>query len=366
MRVLFVEPFYGGSHRTFADGLVRHSAHDIELLTLPEGEWRRRMRLGAQELALAAGALEGEFDALVATDMLDVPLFLALTRPRFERVRVLYYLHENQFTYPRLRGTKLNSWFGQINYVSALAAERVAFNSEFHREDFLAALRTLGRQPNNWLAPAAADAIEAKSGVLPVGVDLEWLDAHQVERDRTRPPLLLWNHRWEFDKAPEVFARAVTALAAEGLAFRVAIAGEPGPNPSPALPELAARFPALVERCGYIERREEYARLLWQSDIVVSTSRQEFFGVAMVEALHCGCFPVAPAGLNYPSLVPAEMHERCLFGSEAELLERLRTAIIGPRGGEGALRASAARFAWEKVAPQWDVALAALALEGGQ
>ena len=148
---LFVEPFYGGSHRAFLDGLARHSTHEIELLTLPEGEWRRRMRRGAQELAPLARDLPGDFDFLIVSDMLDLPAFLALTRPRFVRTPILAYFHENQMTYPRLKGTKFNSWFGQINYLSALADDAVAFNSDFQRHNFLNALGPLLAQPNNWL-----------------------------------------------------------------------------------------------------------------------------------------------------------------------------------------------------------------------
>ncbi|MBK9343133.1 MAG: DUF3524 domain-containing protein [Dehalococcoidia bacterium] len=57
MRGVFVEPFYGGSHKAFLDGLTAHSSHEIHPLSLPDGEWRRRMRRGAQELAAAARAL---------------------------------------------------------------------------------------------------------------------------------------------------------------------------------------------------------------------------------------------------------------------------------------------------------------------
>jgi glycosyltransferase involved in cell wall biosynthesis len=354
-RGLFVEPFYGGSHKAFADGLKAHSRHDFELLTLPEGEWRRRMRRGAQELAGAARDLRGDFDFLVATDMLDLPAFLALTRPRFERVPVLFYLHENQFTYPRLRGTKLNSWFGQINYLSACAADRVAFNSAYHRDDFLGALHTLAGQPNNWLVPEAIDAIEAKSDVLPIGVELAWLDAHRVQRDPALAPLVLWNHRWEFDKAPEAFSRALIRLAGEGVDFRVAVAGAPGENPSPALLELPGRLGARIEQFGYAESKADYARLLWEARVVVSTSRHEFFGVAMVEALYCGCLPVVTARYNYPALVPAELYNRCLWDGETELVELLRAAITSPpTDSADLLRASAARFAWDRVAPVWD------------
>jgi glycosyltransferase involved in cell wall biosynthesis len=177
---------------------------------------------------------------------------------------------------------------------------------------------------------------------------------------------VLWNHRWEFDKAPEPFVRAVAQLAAEDLDFRVAVAGEPGDNPSPCLAELPARFPGLVEHFGYLDSRREYGALLWRSDVVVSTARHEFFGTGMVEALYAGCLPVAPARYNYPALVPAELHAACLFKTEAELVDRLRACLVERPPTPPALRESAARFAWAQVAPQWDAALSAAATGGMQ
>ena len=358
MRGLFVEPFYGGSHKAFLDGLVRHSAHDLAVLSLPDAEWRRRMRRGAQELAPAARALAGDFDFLVASDMLDLPVFLALTRPRFGATPVMLYMHENQFTYPRLRGTKFNSWFGQVNYLSACAADVVAFNSEFHRDDFVGALRTLASQPNNWLLPDAIDAIAQKSIVLPIGVELSWLDDLACEPPGG-PPIVLWNHRWEFDKAPDVFARAIQQLLDAGVSFRLALAGEPGPNPAPELLALRDLPADRLFHVGYAADTDDYARLLWQSDIVASTSRHEFFGVGMVEAMYCGCIPLAPARFNYPALVPSPHHDTCLFHTSDEFVEKLAT-LLRERPSATQFRASARRFAWEAVAPAWDHALAAL------
>jgi glycosyltransferase involved in cell wall biosynthesis len=360
-RGLFIEPFHGGSHRAFADGLREHCTQELTLLTLPDGEWRRRMRRGAQELAALAAAVPGEFDFIVATDMLDLPTFLALTRPRFSSLPVMLYMHENQFTYPRLRGTKLNSWFGQINYLSACAADVVAFNSAFHRDDFLHALRTLASQPNNWLVPEAIEAIAAKSTVLPVGVDLAWLDRFEAPHAADASPLVLWNHRWEFDKSPELFARTVRRLIEEGLPFRLAIAGEPGLNPAPELVALGDLPPERLRHFGYADDKAAYARLLWESDIVVSTTRHEFFGVGMVEALYCGCVPLAPAGFNYPALVPGPLQERCLFDTPDDFAAKLRTLLTTPAPDRSPLRASAERFAWPIVAPLWDRALEALA-----
>jgi glycosyltransferase involved in cell wall biosynthesis len=370
VRVLFVDPFFDGSHRAFGEGMARHSRHEVVLLTLPGGEWRRRMRLGAQELARAVAAVPGSFDALVATDMLDVPLFLALTRPRFENTPALAYFHENQLTYPRIRGTKLNSWFGAINYNSALAADMVAFNSAFHRDDFLDALRTLASGPNNWLDTAGIDAMEAKANVLPVGVELQAiLEAAVTPKPGEGPPLILWNHRWEFDKAPDVFARALLSLAESGADFRVAIAGEEGLNPHPAMFEIREALGERIVHFGHAATRAQYLTLLAASDIVVSTTRHEFFGVGMVEAMAAGCLPVVPARYNYPALVPRELHPASLWDTEDDLRERLATMLRFTREQptEGAharkaLRESALRFAWPRVAAQWDAAIEDLAL----
>lgn len=354
VRVLFVEPFYGGSHRAFLDGLVAHSRHRFELLTLPEGEWRRRMRRGAQELAPLARQLRGEFNCLIATDMLDLPAFLALTRPRFEHTPAAVYFHENQMTYPRLKGTKFNSWFGQINFLSSLSADSVAFNSEYHREDFLAALRVLEAQPNNWLLPEGIRTVESKSTVLPVGVDLDWLAATPERRAPIGPRTLLWNHRWEFDKAPDLFVRALRHAKAQRWPFRLIVAGEPGDNPSDAILGLPSEFPDELVHFGFAESRSEYGSLLKRADIAVSTTRHEFFGIGMIEAMAAGCIPLAPNRYNYPALVPAELHPNLLWDDEAGLFERLGRLLTNELPGRSTFAAAARKYAWDQVIAGWD------------
>lgn len=352
--MLFVEPFYGGSHKAFLDGLVAHSRHEIMLLTLPEGEWRRRMRRGAQELAPLAHQLDGEFDCLIASDMLDLPAFLALTRPRFERTPIAVYFHENQMTYPRLRGTKFNSWFGQINFMSALSADAVAFNSEFHRQDFFAALRALEAQPNNWLRLEGVEAVAAKSSVLPVGVELHWLDALPARRNDGGPRTLLWNHRWEFDKAPELFVRALRHAKAQGWPFRLVVVGEPGDNPNDAILNLPREFPEELVHFGFADSKAEYGRLLRQADIAVSTTRHEFFGIGMIEAMAAGCVPLAPRRYNYPALVAEEHHDALLWEDEPGLFARLGALLTAPLPDRQPFVLAAQRYAWEAVAPAWD------------
>ena len=136
------------------------------------------------------------------------------------------------------------------------------------------------------------------------GLDLRRFNSHQVDRDPMQSPLILWNHRWEADKNPELFFAALYRLADEGIAFRVALAGE-NFQKEPVAFEAARRL--LGERVvhyGYAADLAEYARLLWTADYVVSTANQDFFG-------HCDCrgavlwlYPAAALSFELSSVDP--------------------------------------------------------------
>lgn len=51
LKILSIEPYYGGSHRAWVDGYSQHSEHDIELLTMPAQFWKWRMQGGAVTMA---------------------------------------------------------------------------------------------------------------------------------------------------------------------------------------------------------------------------------------------------------------------------------------------------------------------------
>jgi hypothetical protein len=61
---------------------------------------------------------------------------------------------------------------------------------------------------------------------------------------------------------------------------------------------------------------------------VVSTAIQEFFGIAVVAAIYCRCFPVLPRRLAYPEVTPEASHEACLYDDFQGLVDRLRWARL--------------------------------------
>ncbi|MGM0444510.1 MAG: tRNA-queuosine alpha-mannosyltransferase domain-containing protein, partial [Fibrobacterota bacterium] len=100
-RVALIEAFYTGSHKTWARDLQKQFPHlQIDLFTLPGRFWKWRMNSGAAILAEQFNAENTTYDLILATSMVDLPLFLALTRTKSAGIPVYYYFHENQLAYP--------------------------------------------------------------------------------------------------------------------------------------------------------------------------------------------------------------------------------------------------------------------------
>ncbi len=355
MKIWLVEPYLTGSHQGWAEGYQAHSRHQVRLLTLPGRFWKWRMQGGAITLARKAASLEEEPDLLLASDMLNLPVFLALAGPKPARAPIALYFHENQLTYPLPPGERRDLHYGFINVASALRAGALFFNSGYHLAEFFAELPRLLKHFPDYNELWAVDALRAKARVLPLGLDLARLDAGRPAQPTSGRAVVLWNHRWEYDKDPPAFFRALYTLAEEGLSFGLVLLGESFRNLPGEFLEARRLLGERILHFGFVEDPADYARWLWRSDIVVSTAIHEFFGAAVVEACYCGCFPILPRRLSYPELVPAELHSACLYDDPEGLVARLRRAILDVANiRSGVLRAHTAQFDWQQMAPLYD------------
>jgi glycosyltransferase involved in cell wall biosynthesis len=364
LRVLLCEPYFGGSHRAWAEGLATHSAHDVRLVTHAGRFWRWRMQGAALTLArdLEQAAADYKPNVLLVSGMVHAAALLGLARRALAGVPVVLFLHENQLTYPVSEARPDDLTYAMTNWLSMAASDAVVFNSEFHRRELFGALSPLlGSLPDHRHL-AEVDAVAQRCSVLPVGIDgLRLAAAERPVRPPDASPLLLWNHRWEHDKAPEDAVDAVDRLLARDLDVRVALAGWRPPTEPPLLAEIRHRWGDRLIHDGHLER-PDYERLLLEADVALSTARHDFFGVAMAEAMAAGAVPVAPAALNYPDLVPEWAHDRCLYANADELDACLTTVLRDPgerrRLADRLRPAVAGRFDWSVVAPQYDALLA--------
>ena len=350
-KVLLIEPYYGGSHKQFLDGLTDHLPGRFTLMSLPARKWKMRMQLAAPwfvKRLRSSSAQDNHYDIVLFSSFIDVAVFKALIRdvPGWNpQCQFLTYFHENQFNYPGLLPKTSVHQFTAINFSSALVSDRVGFNSEFNRESFL-------KHCKNYVAKAAdmeleelLDSLAQKSSVLYPGLDFSGID--QAPRlDASAPePLVIWNHRWEHDKNPDPFFDVLYRLQDEGVGFRVALLGQQFRNRPRCFDDARQRLGDRIVEFGFIEEKAEYYRLLGQGSVVVSTANHEFYGISIIEAVRAGCVPVLPDRLSYPELFDS----RYRYG-DGELYHHLKSTLLpGTRLTRAQSFEMTTRFSWESL-----------------
>jgi len=332
MKILLIEPFFTGSHQQWAEGYQRHSEHEVQLLTLPGKFWKWRMAAGAVELAKRF--LESDFkpDLILATDMLDLAPFLSLSRKKSGGIPTAIYFHENQITYPWSPTDedvplKRDHHYGFMNYISALVADKVFFNSQYHYDSFLDTLPDFLRKFPDFRGLENVEKIRVKSQVLHLGMDLKRLNVEEYQQVAPTP-ILLWNHRWEYDKDPGTFFKTLFKLQEEDIDFRLILLGESFKKSPPIFAEAKEKLSSKILHCGYAKTFEEYKKWLNQADILPVTSRQDFFGGSVVEAMYCGCIPLLPNRLAFPEHIPEKYRSQLLYESEADFIQKLKSMIL--------------------------------------
>lgn len=334
MRILALEPYYGGSHQSFLDGWSARSRHTWSVLGLPAYKWKWRMRHGAITLADRVSRLvaDGErWDLVFCSDMLNLAEFKGLVAPPIRDLPSVAYFHENQLTYPVRHEDERDYHYVLTNLTTALAATQVWFNSAYHRDSFLEALPAFFKRMPDHQPTHAVEVIRGKSDIQPPGID-----APPTRGPRsTEPCRILWAARWEHDKNPDTFFAALKILKRRGVAFRLSVIGEQFRDSPEVFTWARQFFSDHIDRWGFQSSRQEYQAALAEADVVVSTADHEFFGISVLEAVAAGARAVLPRRLAYPELFDPEDHAGpAVFydGTEHELADRLQELAphVGP------------------------------------
>ena len=361
LKIALIEPFFSGSHQSWAEGLAKHSRHEIKIFSLPGRHWKWRMHGGAVSLAKQFNASDFQPDLILATDMLDVSSFLGLTRKKTSGIPLAVYFHENQLTYPWSptdQDTKLkrDNHYSFINFTSALAADQVFFNSGYHLNSFLDSLPGFLQQFPDHQETHSVDIIRAKSQVLSLGMDLKELDISPPPVPSEKP-LILWNHRWEYDKNPEAFFKVLLELKAEGYDYELAVVGENYRSSPKIFAQAKEQLSDRMVQFGYAESKAEYIQWLWKADILPVTSVQDFFGGSVVEAMYCNCYPLLPNRLAYPGHIPDKLKAAHLYEDEADLKRKLIELLIHKVSTKHQdISQLVSNYDWQQIIPTYDQA----------
>ncbi|XP_068592168.1 tRNA-queuosine alpha-mannosyltransferase [Cebidichthys violaceus] len=402
--VLLVEPFYGGSHKQLID-LLQQNITGCSVFTLPAKKWHWRARTAALHFSQTVPTCPS-YRVLFSSSVLNLCELVAL-RPDLARLKKVLYFHENQLVYPVRKDQERDFQYGYNQVLSCLVSDVVVFNSVFNMDSFLSSIASFikkipDHRPKDLdllirpkcvvlyypvqfpdvsrllLKHKALDRPEEtpddeaqapRSGESPSLGDQQE-DPHESSSeprtdqrpvsegdtgDQMKPLHIVWPHRWEHDKNPELFFSTLMKLKEKQVDFHLSVLGETFTDVPDIFSEARPQLDPHIQNWGFLSR-DQYLQVLLQADVVVSTARHEFFGVAMLEAVHCGCYPLCPKALVYPEIFPAEY----LYSTPEQLCKRLQTLCRRPDvARRHKVKVDTSSFSWMSLKERFETLLTA-------
>jgi glycosyltransferase involved in cell wall biosynthesis len=366
MRVLLLSAYDAHSHCRWRKGLVA-AFPDWEwtVLALPPRHFSWRVRGNSLSWAFSERKiLEQVYDVLIATSMTDLSALKGMV-PSLAAVPSLLYCHENQFAYPLRHQKPVHIEPKFTSLYAMLAADRVVFNSEYNRRTLLAGVQELLKKMPDEVPPGVAESIAGKSCTLPVPLEAHWFEEDVVSRTRDIPFTIVWNHRWEFDKAPERMLGALLRLHHAGVDFRVHVIGQQFREQPSVFEEMYPLLKEHIGEWGMIQSDIDYKKVLQRSHVVLTTALHEFQGLAVLEASASGCIPLVPDRLAYPEFIPDE-YRYPSFPDDPEresdaIAGQLQTLCEGYQRGALPGAPDVQGLSWSRLVPAYEAEINGLA-----
>ena len=369
MRILALNPYHGGSHKAFINSWIKHSRHEWTLLTLPAHHWKWRMRHAAITLTQQISRYPNQnWDIIFCTDMLNLAEFNGLATPATQKLPKILYCHESQLIYPDKHSTERDNHYSFTNFISALTADQIWFNSDWHKNIFITTTRKWLKNMPDYQPLSELNTIQHKSITQYPGLDIDCFSQHRHPQ-HDKPLTILWAARWEDDKNPELFFKAIDLLIQDGIHFQLNIIGAAPKLTPPLFLQAQQKYAAFINNWGYINNRDDYLSVLHESDLVVSTADHEFFGIAVLEAVSMGCIPILPDKLAYPETLSLfyQQAPHCFYDGNASSLAnalKLFSQLIYQTDQFNHYReltkTATSQYSWDKRSIEMDNALSQL------
>jgi len=311
-----------------------------------------------------------EKNTIVLSAMINVAEFFGL-RPDLNCAKKVLYFHENQLEYPKscneAEKSKGQSSFNLVynQIISCFVVDEVYFNSKYNMTTFLEQIDPFMNKIPKSSRPESIKraSIEKKCKVLYIPITAPLYLEPTGTRSENLQLHVVWAHRWEHDKDPEMFMRVILELGCiPNLKFSLSVLGqqvEAVRNEFELAEQKVKDCPNIsILNWGGVESRTEFLKILRTADVAVSTARHEFYGLSMLEACTCGAFPLVPKRLSYPELFPAE----CMYTTERSLLKKLRHFIRHPEISRRKMKEPTwtrrmEKFQWSYLKHSWNAAL---------
>ena len=352
MNILLVSPFHGSSsHAAWAEGLKAHSGHKVSIVDLEDVAWSWRLKGGSVPLWQKLRDWPEAADLLLTTSLTCLAsLHGLLRRSRLSELPTVYYMHENQLTYPIRPGGKRDSQLVLRQFHAQLTADEVWFNSSYNLDSWFKKLPGFLKNFKDHQGLELVPMLKERSRVVPLGLSLERTAVPKKNSDR---PILLWNQRWTWEKGVDRLLSLIKKFGPQA-DFDVVLLGPSSQDPERR--ELEEFLGPRLLHSGWCSR-DSYLQWVDKASFTVSVARHEFFGISMLEAASRGLMLFLPNDLAYPEVLPVELHERCLYSSQKDLYRRLKEYLANPEGfhqTQKSLREAALQYDWRRQAASYD------------
>lgn len=298
-QALLVSGYNSMSQKGWAE-YVQRTCTDYQWrsILLPPRYFAWRMR-GAPLSAYAfdADAINDKYQLIVATSSVDLATLQSIY-PSLRNVHSILYFHENQFAYPAANQPQTVVDWQMVSLYSALRADKVLFNSQYNRLSFINGLTALLKKLPDLVPSHLIATINQKSAILPVPIGAK----ETILPNKNQAVKILWNHRWEWDKSPELLLAIIKEIDHKKLPVEVVITGQQFRQKPTEFDQIEKKYRHIVSSMGFIDERKSYLEQVSQCQIVLSTAIHEFQGIAILEAVHHGCIPLLPNRLSYPEI----------------------------------------------------------------
>ncbi|MGB0495746.1 MAG: tRNA-queuosine alpha-mannosyltransferase domain-containing protein [Kangiellaceae bacterium] len=335
-KILLLSGYDAPSHQYWRECLSEYLPEfNWTQIALPPRHFAWRIRGNAFNFVTKYRAiLEKDYDLLIVTSMVDLNNLRGLI-PKLSNIPTLLYFHENQFAYPRATDNEIenqNLLNAQITSMfSCYGANKILFNSKFNLNSFFEGVLKLAKKLPDGLSTKEIEGLKDKSKVIPVPIKHVLFEHDKHLRTSPTPKQdnaavkILWNHRWEFDKQPEVFFKAMSLLRQQNVKFELYIMGQSFREQPECFTKAKMELENQIKVMGY-QPLKEYQQILKSADIVISSASHDFQGLSMLEAIYHGCVPIAPNRVAYPEYIKKELlyrlPEQSLNLSKVQLLEK--------------------------------------------
>ena len=361
LNILYIEPFYSGSHKQWIDSYEKYSNHNIQILSLPGKKWKWRMHGAAITLAYEFNKLNKKFDLIICSDMLNLPVFKSLCSKNINDIRMITYFHENQLSYPWSPNDddlelKRDLHYHFINYTSSLISDYNFFNSNYQLDSYIKGLKKYLKKMPDFRNEDTIDEIFDKSSVLNIGCRLK----NKINNNKSynSTPVILWNHRWEYDKNPDLFFETLISIKKEEIKFSLVVLGEKNKEYPKIFDVVKEKLKDNILHFGYCDSLSEYLKWMNKSDIIPVTSIQDFFGISIVEAVANKNIPILPNRLSYPEIFDYKNNSNLFYEKESDFKKKLKKVIRDYKGYNKQIDNLSSdlieKYDWEHIVNKYD------------